>query len=90
MKKQIFKFYAESNAVTKVALGLFSLGLALIFSSDKPEKKKKKNSGIIAKTKRNYNTTDALLNAFYLHDLKKKAENDGFPVKLENAEIIDI
>lgn len=79
----------ESNMYLKAALILFSAGLALIFSSDKPKKNKKKKGGFISKTKRNYNCADAVINAVYLHQLKKEAD-ESFPVKLENAEIIDI
>ena len=71
-------------------IGLFALGVALIFSSDKKSSSKKKKHGFVERTKKAYRTTDAVVNAFYLHDLKKRAANDDFPVKLEQAEIIDI
>lgn len=88
--KNVFRFYGESNLAPKAVIGLFALGVALIFSSDKKSSSKKKKHGFVERTKKAYRTTDAVVNAFYLHDLKKRAANDDFPVKLEQAVIIDI
>lgn len=86
------KIITDTNAdiIMKGALLLGSAGVALILSgtSSDEKKKKKKSKGFVASTKSINSTANALCRAFYLHDLKKNG--DGFPVKLVDAEIIDI
>ena len=44
----------------------------------------------VAKTKDINGKINALCEAFYVYDIKKNGERDGFPVKMETADIIEI
>ena len=100
MKNRFMHFYADfTSFAPKTIIFLLIAWLTFIFSSDKSAKSKnvskqsrKISNGFLSKTRRNYNYADSIITAFYLHDLKKKAEkqDESFPVKLENAEIIDL
>lgn len=83
-------FSSQSNfSIIKVIICATIGILTIIFSSGKKEKSKKKKS-LYSKIKRNYNITNSVIDRIYLNKLKDEIKDDGFPVKLENAEIIDI
>lgn len=82
---------SDSAPLVKGAILLGSVGLALLLSGDKNKKKsKKKNKSFVAKTKDINGKINALCEAFYVYDIKKNGERDGFPVKMETADIIEI
>ena len=80
----------NTDLLMKGALLVGSAGIALIFSGKAKKNGKKKNKGFIAKTKSINSNMNALCQAFYVNKIKKDMEEDGFPVKLETAEIIEI
>ncbi|MBE6837190.1 MAG: hypothetical protein E7509_04255 [Ruminococcus sp.] len=80
----------NTDLLMKGALLLGSAGIALLLSSDSDKKSKKKKKGFISKTAGINNTVNSLCRAFYVYDIKKNGERDGFPVKMETADIIEI
>ena len=91
--KRILRFDFTSFIPKAIIFALCAL-FTLIFSSDKKKAtaKAKKSPNFLQKTKRRAGFVNEILTAFYLHELKKQtaAEQEKFPVKLEQAEIIDI
>lgn len=69
------------------------LWASLLFAScfkNKKHKKNSKNKGFLQRTKKNYNTLNSLASAFYVNKLKKQTTPDNFPIKVEDAEIIEL
>lgn len=82
---------ANSDLATKGVILAISCLLAVVFGRKTDKKKsKRKNRGVVYRTRRNFNTLNSLVGAFYVNKLKNEIDPEDFPVKMENAEIIDI
>lgn len=80
----------NTDLLMKGAFLVGSAGLALLLSGNSDKKPTKKKKSFVSKTIGINKTINSLCQAFYLHDIKKNGEHDGFPVKMETAEIIEI
>ena len=89
MKKDKLFYSVNSDILMKGAVLLGSAGIALLLDANS-KKKNQKRKGFIARTARINNNLTSLATAFYVHGLKKEAENVDFPIKIETADIIEM